>query len=919
MNSFLPFIVIGLTTGAVYGLAGTGLVLTYKTSGIFNFAYGSIAALSVFIYYFLHVQHGMAWPLAALICLLIIAPTIGLLLELLARSLGPAETPVKIVGTVGIVLIVLSVGLIWYPQGSSLQVPPFLPQTTVVIFGTQVGWDQITIFLISLLLTVALYLFFRISRLGVAMRGVVDNPDLLGMTGENPVRVRRWAWVIGSVFATLSGLLLSPSLGLDATVLTMLVVQAFGAAAVGYFSSLPLTYAGGLLIGIAAALVTKYATQVPSLAGLTAGLPFIVLFVVLVATPRAKLVDRRVKAVLEVRRSWYAPDRVRLAGGALAVLFLAIVPTFAGIRINTWSETLATLILFLSLGLLVKGSGQVSLCHYAFAAVGAASMGHFTSGLGLPWLAALALSGLVAIPVGAIVAIPAVRLSGVFLALATLGFGILLEQMFYTMPFMFGPTSLGIRVSRPHFKVGPWNLATDKGYYWLLLLIAVLTVGLLTAIHRGRLGRLLRGMADSPLALSTHGTTVNFTRLIVFSISAFVAAISGALIGALFQFGVGTEFPSFGSLTLFALVVIIVAGEPWYGVIAAGLTVLLPSYLNLHNITNYLQLVFGLSAVLYVFTMKRPLTVPIPIQALLERVGGRGDSSDLTQPAATSQMAEAVQVVPVPRLHTVDAARLTSGLEVEGLSVRFGGVLAVDGIDLVAPLRQVTGLIGPNGAGKSTTFNACCGLLRPASGRVRLNGRDITDLSPQSRARRSLGRTFQRVELFDSLSVQENVELGFEALLAGSGLISQMRASRSERAIVHQAAEQALEMTGIRDLRGLQASLLSGGQRRLVELARVLAGPYEMLLLDEPSSGLDEVETQHFGNILQTILRERQVGILLVEHDMGLVRQVCEDVFLLDFGRMIFHGSVKEMLTSDIARAAYLGSEAVVEADPVGI
>jgi ABC-type branched-subunit amino acid transport system ATPase component len=158
------------------------------------------------------------------------------------------------------------------------------------------------------------------------------------------------------------------------------------------------------------------------------------------------------------------------------------------------------------------------------------------------------------------------------------------------------------------------------------------------------------------------------------------------------------------------------------------------------------------------------------------------------------------------------------------------------------------------------------------------------------------------------------VELGREAVLAGGGLISQMWSSRSQRAVVRQAADEAIEMAGIFHLRGLQANLLSTGQRRLVELARVLAGPYEMLLLDEPSSGLDEAETRHFGGILRKVLEERKVGILLVEHDMALVRQVCEDVYLLDFGRMVFRGSVADMLKSDIARAAYLGSESLLSA-----
>jgi len=233
VKEFLPFIVIGLTTGAVYGLAGVGLVLTYKTSGIFNFAYGSLAALSVFIFYWLHNQHHMPWPYAALLCILVVAPIEGLALELMARYLEPVGATLKVVATVGLLLIVLGIGTIWYGN-SAVNFPAFLDTDTIRILGVNVGWDKITVFLISVVTTAVLYYFFRSVRLGVAMRGVVDNPDLVSITGENPVRVRRWAWIIGMMFASMAGLLLAPSLNLDALVITMLVVQAFGAAAIGY-------------------------------------------------------------------------------------------------------------------------------------------------------------------------------------------------------------------------------------------------------------------------------------------------------------------------------------------------------------------------------------------------------------------------------------------------------------------------------------------------------------------------------------------------------------------------------------------------------------------------------------------------------------------------------------------------------------
>lgn len=258
--------------------------------------------------------------------------------------------------------------------------------------------------------------------------------------------------------------------------------------------------------------------------------------------------------------------------------------------------------------------------------------------------------------------------------------------------------------------------------------------------------------------------------------------------------------------------------------------------------------------------------------------------------------------------------RSSTGLHVDGVSVRYGGHLALDTLTLRAPAGEVTGLIGPNGAGKTTTFNACTGLLRPTTGTVKLFGEDVTSAPPQARAQRGMGRTFQRMELFDSLSVRENVALGREAGMAGSSPLRHLRARRTERVLVEEAAEDALDLCGITDLAQRRPADLSTGQRRLVELARVVAGGFRLLLLDEPSSGLDRVETAKFGDILLSLVEHQGVGILIVEHDMSLVMRVCDYIHVLDFGKPIFEGTPEQVGRDEIVRAAYLGSDAVEEA-----
>jgi ABC-type branched-subunit amino acid transport system ATPase component len=249
-------------------------------------------------------------------------------------------------------------------------------------------------------------------------------------------------------------------------------------------------------------------------------------------------------------------------------------------------------------------------------------------------------------------------------------------------------------------------------------------------------------------------------------------------------------------------------------------------------------------------------------------------------------------------------------LTVRDLGVRFGGVHAVDGFSMSAELGSITGLIGPNGAGKTTTLNACSGFVRPSGGLVEIDGTDLRRYGVAARARLGLGRTFQRGDLFDSLTVLENLIVAREAGLAGANPIAQVIGHRGDRDASHAAAFGAMQTTGITRFANVRAGVLSTGEKRLVELARVLTGSFDLLLLDEPSSGLHGAEVDRFGEVLVQVVAERGVGIVLVEHDMGLVRHVCDQVYVMDFGRLIFAGTVDEMLDSDAVRSAYLGSDA---------
>ena len=250
-----------------------------------------------------------------------------------------------------------------------------------------------------------------------------------------------------------------------------------------------------------------------------------------------------------------------------------------------------------------------------------------------------------------------------------------------------------------------------------------------------------------------------------------------------------------------------------------------------------------------------------------------------------------------------------TGLRVEAVTVRYGGLTALDNVSLEAPSAACTGLIGPNGAGKSTLINACFGMIPGATGRIALNGAILDGMTPAARARMGLSRTFQRMELFDTLTAADNVRMGFEARFVGRNILRMIRQTRRASREADQSCDFAIELCGLDEVRNTTVKELSTGHRRLVEFARALASSASMLLLDEPSSGLDRIETERFGLALHRAIAERGIGILLVEHDMSLVSFVCDRVHILDFGRKIFEGTMQEARRDAQVKAAYLGDE----------
>ncbi len=908
MSELLTFVVIGLAAGAVYGMSGVGLVLTYRTSNVFNFAYGAIGTLAAYIFYSLNVNAGVAWPLAALVAVATVGVLGGLAFALMARSLSTAPLTMQVAATVGVMLIIQAVCTIIYGN-STRNFPSFLGTRSVDLLGIQIGQSRLIVLAVATALTIGLSFLLRRTRIGISMRAVVEGATLMELSGGRPNVIRALSWIIGTAFAAIAGLLIAPSVSLDPSTLTLLIVQAYAAAAIGLFRNIGWTFVGGLVVGVLSSVTTYYATSSPFLNDVAPGLPFLILLVVLFVVPRGRLPQPRlVVHVVRNRPSW----RVQLAVAVPVAAVLLLVPQFADTKLEAYGVGVALAILFVSLGLLVRESGQVSLAHMGFAAIGAAAFGHLVGEGHLPWGIGLVVAGLIAIPFGALLAVPAIRHGGLYLALATFGFGLILSQTFYQKEIMLGLSSAGLPMPLPGGQV----LLTD-GIYYLFLGIAALVSLVVTLLLTGRLGRFLSAFAQSPVALATSGLDTTALQVSIFCFAAFLAGIAGAIYGTTLGIVTSQSFDPFLSLIYVTVIVIAAGSAPWYAWIAAMAVSLLPVYISGDDTTEVLNIVFGVFAILIAVgpAVAERLDLPRRLATVRARL-------PLPQPAPAVAVAGAPAAVAgpslgEPELEVPEPERTARGgepaLELRDLTVRFGGLVAVDGLSLRAEAGAITALIGPNGAGKTTTFNATSGLVRATSGAILLKGRDVTRMGASHRARLGLGRTFQDLNLFDGMSVRDNLAVVSDAHDAGWLPWRQMLPRwRSRRAVEAQVQETAA-LCGITDLLDQPAGVLSTAQRRMVDLARALMASPDVLLLDEPMSGLDVAEGEALTRLLRRICA-RGTAVLVVEHDMDFVVKMADHVYVLNFGRPIFDGPPTSVMESAVVREAYIGApEAAVE------
>jgi branched-subunit amino acid ABC-type transport system permease component len=591
VNELLPFLVLGLASGSVYALAAMGLVVTYTTSGVFNFAHGTLGMVIAYAFVELREERGVPTPVALAVCLGVIAPLLGLGLDRLFSRLAGRTAANYLVASIGLLVALQGMAIIRYGADARSVTPLFPRRSAFTVGSLQVGFDQVAIIVLALALGLGLKLFFAHSHLGLATRAVVDDPELTGLTGTDRRLVTTLAWIIGVVYAGISGILVAPLVGLDAVLLTLLVLQALAAAIIGGLRHLTLTYAGGLAVGVAAAVATKLVATHRDLSGLPAAMPFIVLFMVLVVShPRRFVEVRDERRALRVGARAFEPRLPWLGVAAGTAVALVVGARSGEADLVTSTSTVAFVLVFASLGLLVGQARLVSLCHATFVVLGATTLSHLLAA-GLPYGPALLLTGLILAPVGAVLAVPALRLPALFLAVATFGFGVLAERLLYPSSLVFGGEHS--RVPRPAGFVG------DRPFFYLTLAVVVVAVVAIEWLRAGRLGLLQRALADSPTAVTGIGVSPIVSRVLVFAAASFFAGVAGGLLGSVSETVSPSSFTFADSLVWLA--VLVAAGPTTLGgaVLAALLLSQLPAAITDPAFADWLPVAFGASAIVF--------------------------------------------------------------------------------------------------------------------------------------------------------------------------------------------------------------------------------------------------------------------------------------------------------------------------------
>jgi sulfate-transporting ATPase len=887
MTEPLTFALLGLGVGATYAIAALGIVVVHRGSGVVNFAHVGMAIVGAFAF---SEAREAGWPeVGAVLFGLACSGVVGLLTHLLVmQRMQRASTLTRVVATLGLLLVLQSAAALKYGDGLEL-IPPLLPNDPIHIGNATVGADRLWLLAISAVLGLLLWAGYRFTRFGQLTTAVGESQRAVAAIGRSPQLVAMANWVVGAVLAGAAGILLAPVVGLSVAQLSLLLIPALAAALVGGFTSFGLTWAGAIAIGIAQSEITRYV----SAPGWASAVPILVVIAVLLlrgrALPNRGAIQDRLPAVGSGVVRW--PLVLGSAASLVVVISVVAVP---------WVDAITTAVIIalicLSLTVLTGYAGQLSLAQFALAGCAALVAARSSVLWGLPfWLAAL-LAVVVTAVVGLLFALPALRIRGVTLGIVTLGLAVVVQQAVLGNPAYTGG-ALGTTVEPPSIGGLSLDATSHPTRYALLCILWLLAAGwIVSNLRRGMTGRRLIAVRANERAAASLGLGVVALKLYAFAVSAALAAVGGVLLAFQTPTVVFEGFTAQRSIDVLGVTVIGGLGYIGGAVVGAAGAGGGPVAYGLDQVSDSRDLLGLITGAVMLLTLVVAPNGVFPWKA--QAVAKVGSLVRRPRVATTVLPAEAGGEVARPARGTVLAA--------SDLGVSFGGNRALDGVSLQLRSGEVLGVIGPNGAGKTTLIDVLTGITRPQQGEVELDGADIGGLSVAARARRGVVRSYQQLELFDDLSVLDNLRVASEQrgrLTWATDLLWPRDAALSSAAIA------AVRELGLDEVLDCAPEELSYGQRRLLAIARSLAAEPSVLLLDEPAAGLDEEERSELAHLLRRLAEHWGLAVLLVEHDVSLVAEASDRVLALDFGRTVASGSPAEVLRRPAVVRAYLGAE----------
>jgi sulfate-transporting ATPase len=907
MSEILSFAVIGLGAGGAYALLALGIVLVYRGSGVVNFAHCAIGAFGA--YFFFQLRSDGFPTVLAILAGIACSGVLGAAVEFgVMRPLRNASGMTRLIATLAVLVIVQSaIALYWGP--AQRLAAPFLPHSNVRIGALEIGADRLVILAITIVLSGVLAVFYQRSRFGLATSAVAENQRSAAALGISPWYVSLVNWTVGAMLAGLAVILLSPFTSLQVSLCTVLIIPALAAALVGDMRSFPVTVLAGLVIGVAQSETTRYV----STPGWSTAVPFIAIVLVMIARGRS----------LPVKGSSYQ-RAARLGNGrlrpipvlaALLAIVLSIQLWFSLTWMSAVITTIASAILVLSFVVVTGYAGQISLVQFIMGELGALLTARLALSAHLPFVPSVVLGALGCAAVGAVVGLPAVRTRGVNLAVITLGLGVVINALVFSSTAIAGG-QYGYTIESMNLFGWDFSPLVHANRYAIVALSAFVLLALMVMnIRRNAVGRRLIAVRGNERAAAALGIKVSWTKLYAFAVAALISSIGVSLL--VFQqspvvFNNGQIDP-FQSVTITIDAVLGGIGYVLGPVVGATLQPGSVSYTFFSDIfgttlTFWFALIGGI-AVLYTLHDAPDGVVPRVtghLRAVIARLGAwPGPAARWhRRSAATTHLAERSVEPAAQRASAAAAARRGPALTLEGVTVRFGGLTAVDQASFVIRPGEIHGLIGPNGAGKTTVIDAIMGFVPIAGGSIMLGDRRIDRWSTHQRVRAGVQQTFQGNELFEELTVEENIRVAsdrWRPARYASDLLWPARDKLSD------AAELAVHVFGLRADLGQLPPALPYGRRRLVGIARAVAADSAILLLDEPGAGLTAPEKRELTRLLRELAHSGGRAILLVEHDVDLIMSTCDRVTALDLGAVLTSGPPASVRADQAVIQSYLG------------